>query len=154
MTPLDASADRKPSGPVMWRGDRWLAALSHASTAAPLWALAANALLFFAYGEKSRVVCLHARQGIRFQILFLLAAGAKFLADALSVPVAVVSGSDSLRGAVDRAGRWVLAALFAVYVLCCLVGVVQSLRGRVFIYPFVGGKKLYEEYIRAGFHEP
>ena len=128
--------------------ERWGALLSHVWSIVPVWAIVANALLYFAYRESSRIVCFHARQGILFQLLFLMAAIVKCVADFLARLAAVIGPWPALPEATDRWGTRSLAAILALYAGVCLFGAVQALRGRVFVYPLVGAR-LYRSYLRA-----
>ncbi len=128
--------------------ERWAAVLSHLWTIIPLWAFAANGIIYYVYRETSRVVCFHARQGIVFQLAFLLAVVAKMIIDLLVQPLGVISGMQSWPESVDSVGWIVIYAIFGVYTLLCLYGAYQALRGRIFAYP-VFGRALYKSFLQA-----
>ena len=138
--------------PPMRPEERGLSALSHLSTIVPLWALVGNAVLYFLYRQSSRVVCFHARQGINFQLLFLVCVIPLIFLYLLSPLVEVLLGSGSAltvqvcRGIrfVADAGIWLTAAAYAA---CCLIGIFQALRGRIFVYP-LAGKQVYRQFLR------
>lgn len=128
--------------------ERGAAALCHLSTIVPFWALIANGVLYFTYRESSRIVCLHARQGINFQIMFLLAWIAKAIVDMFARLVAQVGVPDMLVRIIETTGDYALLAVFLIYAAICLYGALQALRGRIFIYP-IAGRRLYENYLRT-----
>jgi len=132
--------------------ERGLSALSHLSTIVPLWALVGNAVLYFLYRQSSRVVCFHARQGINFQLLFLVCVIPLIFLYLLSPLVEVLLGSGSaLTAQVCRGIRFAADAgiglTAAAYTVCCLIGIYQALRGRIFVYP-LAGKQVYRQFLR------
>lgn len=141
--------------PPMRTEERWISGLCHLSTLVPLWALIANGMLYFYYREVSRTICFHARQGISFQLLFLLCVIPFFFVLLLSNLLGLALSPFLSPEAVDWVTLFVryatyapLAILSALYGLTCLVGIVQAIRGKVFPYPLVG-KRLFENYVRV-----
>lgn len=134
--------------PSMRPYERWGSVLSHLWTIIPLWAIVANALIYFVYRESSRVVCFHARQGIVFQLVFLLFVVAKLVIDLFAKPLGVIGPLASVPGYIDRAGQIFLLVLFIAYAMVCLVGAAYALRGRIFAYPLIG-QALYKGFLRA-----
>lgn len=140
--------------PVMRPEDRGVALLCHFFTMVPLWALVANGLLYFHYRESSRAICFHARQGINFQILFLAVSipllSAYLLSDLMGIVLAPLLAEPLVIRIcllLDQFISLTLVLLAAGYILCCLIGFIQALKGRVFPYPFVG-KRAFQRYIR------
>jgi len=141
-----------PAVVLMRPYERWGAAVSHLSTIVPLWAIVANALIYFAYSQKSRVVCLHARQGINFQLMFLLVFIAKCMTDLFARLLAAVDPLGAFPVHVRSAGTHLLSGVFVLYAAVCVIGAVQALRGRIFVYPLAGGR-LYRNYLEARLSE-
>jgi uncharacterized Tic20 family protein len=143
-----------PDLPKMRTEERGLAVLSHIATMIPIWALVVNAVLYFQYREKSRAVCFHARQGINFQLLFLVILiplfSLYFLSSLTGVVLTPLMEEESVRAIclrLDQFASLVLAGLFLAYLSCCGIGIVQALRGFVFVYP-VAGKQVFQRYVR------
>ncbi|NQU44714.1 DUF4870 domain-containing protein [bacterium] len=140
--------------PLMRPEDRGLAVLSHLSTVVPVWALVANALLYFLCREGSRAAGFHARQGITFQLLFLMAVIPMLFLYLLSDLLGVIleSLAPTLAGSVqigtDHFATAMLTLTATAYGICCCIGVIQALRGRFFVYP-LAGKRIFEDYIRT-----
>ena len=139
--------------PPMRPEERGIAALSHLSTLVPLWALVANAVLYFLYRESSRAVCFHARQrhqlpvvvsGLRHSPHFPLspvAPGGSSSASGLSVENRRLFGDLAHRRRRHRRVGRRLRALLPHR------GRADFLRGRVLVYP--GGKTRVPP-VRAG----
>ena len=124
--------------------ERVIAALAHFSTLVPLWALVANALLLFTYRESSRAICFHARQGIQFQVLFLMLSVPVLLMRLLEKLLRLAHVGPLVTEHLGEVAMWALGAIYAVYAACCLAGIVQALRGRFFLYP-LAGRPLYRQ---------
>lgn len=136
-TSPDGPATEVPQ-PTLRAEERVIAALAHFSTLVPLWALIANALLLFTYRESSRAICFHARQGIQFQVLFLMLSVPVLLMRLLERLLALTHAPQLLTEHLWQAAMWALGIVYGVYAACCLLGIVQALRGRFFLYPLVG----------------
>jgi len=154
----ESGADRMPNReklliPPMRPDERGLSALSHLSTIVPLWALVGNAVLYFLYRQSSRVVCFHARQGINFQLLFLVCVIPLIFLYYLVPPlVRALLGSDSALAlqvcdVIRLVADWGIGLTAAAYAACCLIGIFQALRGRIFVYP-LAGKQVYRQFLR------
>lgn len=146
------TSEEKPVLPPMRADERGIAVLCHLSTMVPLWTLVANGLLYFLHRESSRVICFHARQGINFQILFLVCVIPLFLLYLLSDLVGILlSGSSAqalVGGIIVQTANVAIGITAAAYAACCIAGIVQALRGRVFVYPLVG-RQLYRHFVRS-----
>lgn len=138
----ELQAPQDPAGPesrpALRAEERVIVASAHFSTLVPLWAIAANALLLFAYRESSRAICFHARQGIQFQVLFLMLSVPILLMPLLQALLTLTHVTPRITEHLDAARWWALGAAYAFYAACCLTGIVQALRGRFFMYPLVG----------------
>ncbi len=123
--------------------------ICHLSSIVPLWALAANAILYFIYHESSRIVCFHARQSMHFHLLLMVIAVPLFLVDAAEKVLRLVQVPQYWLGNPTIVSKTLLFGVFGMYCTICLIGAVQALRGRIFIYPVIG-RKLYENYVLRG----
>jgi uncharacterized Tic20 family protein len=131
--------------PPMLSNERSVAVLCHLSTIVPIWGIVVNAILLFGFRERSRVVCLHARQGIGYQVVLLLLAIAWILGEIfLGILSVAGTGGDIL----ERTQSYIWIAVICVYgaySAICLTGAVQAFRGRIFAYPFIG-TRIYAQY--------
>jgi uncharacterized Tic20 family protein len=123
--------------------------ICHLASVVPLWALVANAVLYFIYHESSRIVCFHARQSMHFHILLMIVSVPLFLVDAAEKVLRLVRVPQDWLGEPSMVSKTLLFGVFGMYCTVCLVGAIQALRGRIFIYPIVG-RKLYENYVLFG----
>ncbi|MFP4580078.1 MAG: DUF4870 domain-containing protein [Candidatus Sumerlaeia bacterium] len=142
-----------PALPPMHTDERGLAVLSHISTMVPIWALVVNAILYFQCRERSRAVCFHARQGINFQLLFLLVVIPLFfiyflssLAEIVMRPLVGMHAAVRLGLLIDQLASLCLVGVFLAYITCCLIGIIQALRGIIFVYP-IAGKKVFRRHL-------
>jgi uncharacterized Tic20 family protein len=101
----------------------------------PLWAVPANALLFFLFRQSSRTVCFHARQGIHYHFLFLVVAVPFLLLIPLENLLILAGISQQVAHKLPTLAFLLLGLLYGVYATFCLVGAVQALRGRGYAYP-------------------
>ena len=138
-----------PTPTLIYPNERRMAAISHLMNIVPLWGLIANALIFFAWRERSRSVCFHARQGINLQILLLLLVTVKMLADILSKFVAVALEQSIIPIYAKSAGDVFLTIAYFIYAGFCFYGVFKAISGKFFLYPYIG-PKLLNGYVRAG----
>jgi uncharacterized Tic20 family protein len=142
-TSPESPATQEPR-PELRAEERVIAALAHFSALVPLWALVANALLLFTYRESSRAICFHARQGIQFQVLFLILSVPVLLMPLLKRLLTLTHVPQFLTAHLDQAAGWTLGIVYGLYAAFCLLGIVQALRGRFFMYPLVG-RPLYRQ---------
>jgi uncharacterized Tic20 family protein len=120
---------------VLLPEERVVTALCHLSTLVPLWAVPANALLFFLFRQSSRTVCFHARQGIHYHFLFLVVAVPFLLLIPLENLLILAGISQQVAHKLPTLAFLLLGLLYGVYATFCLVGAVQALRGRGYAYP-------------------
>ncbi len=133
-----ASAERRRPPrelPPLLPDERVVAALCHLSTLVPLWAVPANALLFFLFRQSSRTICFHARQGIHYHFLFLVVAVPFLLMIPLENLLILAGIPQSMAHKLPTMAFALLGILYLVYAAFCLVGVVQALQGKSYAYP-------------------
>ncbi len=137
-----------PPVQIMSFQERLITVISHLSAAIPIWGVVANASLFFVFRESSRLICLHARQGILLQLFFLMAAiiwvGTEILARFLNV----LQFAENVSTIVAGSGFVVFAFVAFPLWAFCICGAIQSSRGVIFAYPLIG-KNSYREYLKA-----
>ena len=155
-----ASAKRRPPVrelPPLLPDERVVTALCHLSTLVPLWAVPANAFLFFLFRQSSRTICFHARQGIHYHFLFLVVAVPFLLMIPLENLLILAGVPPSAAHKLPTLAFGLLGILYLVYAAFCLVGVVQALRGRSYAYPLptpLARTRQTPVYIRVSGGEP
>lgn len=155
-----ASAKPRPPArelPALLPDERVVTALCHLSTLVPLWAVPANAFLFFLFRQSSRTICFHARQGIHYHFLFLVVAVPFLLMIPLENLLILAGVPQSAAHKLPILAFGLLGILYLVYAAFCLVGVVQALRGRSYAYPLptpLARTRQTPVYIRVSGGEP
>jgi uncharacterized Tic20 family protein len=121
--------------PPLLPEERVVAALCHLSTLVPLWAVPANALLYFLFRQSSRTICFHARQGIHYHFLFLLVAVPFLLMIPLENLLILAGVPQNVAHNLPTVAFALLGILYLVYAAFCLVGAIQALQGKSYAYP-------------------
>ncbi|MFW6286324.1 MAG: DUF4870 domain-containing protein [Candidatus Sumerlaeota bacterium] len=147
-TPVEGSDDHSGRRIRVRADERPPVVICHLAALVPLWALAANAVLYFVYRESSRMVCFHARQCLHFHMLLMATAVPLFLVEAGEKMLRLLRVPEDWLGNLPLVGQTLLFGVYGAYCCVCLLGALQALRGRVFVYPLVG-RALYNNYILA-----